>query len=82
MTKVLLEICVPAIGDFDVFAPVDVSVQKLSEIIATGIAEVTNGNYIVSAHEQLCMKEPLGVLHPAHTLQDYGIQNGTQLYLI
>lgn len=83
MAKVLIEICVPAIGDhFDIFAPVDVPIQELNGIIANGIAELTNGKYIVSAYEQLCLKNPVGVFNPALTLQDYGIQNGMQLYLI
>jgi len=83
MTKVLIEICVPATGDhFDIFAPVDVPIREINGIIANGIAELTNGKYVASEREQLCLKEPGALLNPGYTLQDYGIKNGTQLYLI
>lgn len=83
MNKVLIEICVPAIGDhFDVFAPVDVPVRELNGIVANGIAEITNGKYVVSEAEHLCQKEPVSILDPSLTLQDYGIQDGMRLYLI
>lgn len=83
MAKVLIEICVPAIDEhFDVFVPVDVPIQELNGIIANGISELTNGKYIASERERLCLKKPAGVLQPECTLQDYGIKNGMQLYLI
>lgn len=83
MNKVLVEIYVPAIYEhFDVFVPTDASIKELNGIIANGIAEITNGKYIVSGCEQLCIKEPSGLLNPALTLQDYGIKDGIQLYLI
>ena len=83
MNKVLIEVYIPAIGDhFDIFAPVDVPISQLTEIMANGIAELTNNNYVFSGWEQLCLKEPAGLLHPALTLQDYGIKDGMQLYLI
>lgn len=83
MNKVLIEICVPAIGDhFDVFAPVDVPIRELNGIVANGIAEITSGKYVASEEEHLCRKEPVSVLNPSLTLQDYDIQDGIQLYLI
>lgn len=83
MNKVLLEIFVPAIGDhFDMFAPVDVPIRELNGIVASGIAEITNGKYVVSKEERLCRKEPVSILNPALTLQDYNIHDGAQLYLV
>ena len=83
MNKVLVEVFVPAIEDhFDIFAPVDVPIRDLIGIMADGVAELTNGKYIPSGCEQLCLKEPEGLLDPALALQDYGIKDGTQLYLI
>ena len=71
MNKVLIEINVPAIQDhFDIFAPTDVPIKELNVIITNGIAEITNGKYIVSECEQLCLKEPSGLLNPSLTLQD------------
>lgn len=83
MNKVLVEIYVPAIYDhFDIFAPIDVPIKDLNGIIASGVAELTNGKYVSSKCEQLCLKEPSGLLNPSLTLEDYGIKDGTQLYLI
>ena len=83
MTKVLIAVCVPATGDnFDIFAPVDVPICELSSIVANGIGELTNGRYAVSGMEQLCLQAPAGLLDASLTLQDYGVKNGMQLYLI
>ena len=83
MNKVLIEICVPAIGDhFDVFVPVDVPICELNRIVADGIVEITSGKYVTSKTELLCNKEPVSILDPSLTLQDYDIQDGAQLYLI
>ena len=83
MNKVLVDIHVPAIYDhFDIFAPVDIPIKELSSIIANGVAEITNGRYIASECEQLCTKDPVGLLNPFLTLKDYGVNDGMQLYLI
>ena len=83
MNRVLIELFVPAINDhFDIFAPSDVPIEKLNGIIANGVAEITNGIYVVSGQEHVCLREPRGVLDPALTLQDYGVTDGTPLYLI
>ena len=83
MNKVLVEICIPAISDrFDIFVPVDVTIQDLNRVIADGVAEITNGRYVPSGWEQLCLSETEGVLHPMQCLLDYGIKDGTKLYLI
>lgn len=83
MNKVLIEIRVPAIYEqFEVFMPTDVPIKDLNGIIASGVAEITNGKYIVSGCEQLCLKEPAGLLNPFLTLQDYGLKDGMQIYLI
>ena len=83
MNRVLINLRVPAISDsFDIFVPSDVPISKLNKIIANGVSELTSGVYVVSEQEQLCIKEPLGLLNPQLTLQDYGITDGMQLFLI
>lgn len=83
MDKVLIEIHIPAIHErYDIFAPTDASIKEIIAIIADGVAEITNGKYIVSGCEQLCMKEPSGLLNPTFTLKHYGVKDGAQLYLI
>ena len=83
MDKVLVEIHIPATGDhFDSFVPVDVPVKDLTRVIADGVAEITNGRYVASNDEHLCLKEPAGLLDPGLTLYDYGAKDGMQLYLV
>lgn len=84
MSKVLIKICVPALQQecFDIFAPADVPIAALKGIIARGVAEITNGRYVASEYEQLCLREPCGFLNPELTLDDYGIKDGAQIYLI
>ena len=82
MNKALVEICIPATGDkLDILVPVDVPIRDLTGVIASGIVEITNGKYMTSKCEQLCLKEPEGLLNPALSLEDYGIKDGMQLYL-
>lgn len=83
MDKLLIGIFVPAINEhFDLFMPADVPINELKLIISNGIAELTNGKYIVSGYEQLCLKDDSAILNPSLTLHDYNIKNGIQLYLI
>ncbi len=83
MNKVLIEIHIPSIYDhFDVFVPSDVALKELHAIIADGVSEITNGKFVASGSEQLCSKDPCGLLNPALTLQDYGIKDGAKMYLI
>ena len=65
-----------------IFAPIDVPIKTLNGILADGVAELTNGKYIVSGYEQLCLQEPAGLLNPSYTLQQYGVKAGMTLYLI
>ena len=83
MNKILVEIYIPAIGEhFDMLVPGDVLIQDVIGVIADGVAELTNERYVTSHFEQLCMKEPEGLLHPMLTLHDYGVKDGTRLYLL
>ena len=78
-----MEVHVPAIGEhFDIFVPVDVPVRDITRVIAGGVVEITNERYVASNCEQLCMKEPAGLLDPRLSLQDYGVKDGMQLYLV
>ncbi len=83
MNKVLIELYIPAIGDhFDIFVPVDIPIQDLTKVIINGIVEITNGRYVPSLCEHLCMMEPTGMLNPVLSLYDYGVIDGAQIYLV
>ena len=83
MNKVLVKICVPATGEsYDMFVPVDVPIKDVSRVMASGVSELTNGRYLSSGLEQICLREPTGIFNPSLTLMDYGVQNGMSPYLI
>lgn len=83
MNKVFIEINIPAIGEhYDISVPVDIPIQDLTRVIINGIVEITSGRYVTSNCEHLCMKEPSGLLNPALTLYDYGVIDGTEIYLV
>ncbi len=83
MNKVFIEIYIPAIGEhYDIFVPVDIPIQDLTRVIINGIVEITNGRYVTSQSEHLCIKEPVGLLNPMLTLYDYGVIDGTEIYLV
>ena len=83
MNKILVEIYVPAIGEhFDIFVPVDVPIRDVTKVITDGVVEVTNERYVASQCEQLCLNEPVGLLDPLRTLEDYGVKIGMKLYLV
>ncbi len=83
MNKILVKVCVPATsGFFDMFVPTDVSIREVISVMTNGVAEITNGRYLTSGSEQLCLSEPAGLFNPSLTLGDYGVTDGTLLYLI
>ena len=83
MNKVLVELYIPAIGEhFDVFVPVDIPIQDLTQVLINGIVEITNGGYVPSHGEHLCLKEPTGLLNPMSSLFDYGVIDGTQIFMV
>lgn len=83
MNKVLVEIHIPATGDhFEAFVPIDVQIRDITHVIVNGIVEITNGKYVASNCEQLCMKEPQGLLEPSLCLHDYGVKDGMHLYVV
>lgn len=83
MEKILVNIYIPATGgSYDVFIPYDIPIIELIPIIANGISDLSGGKYLVSKHEQLCLKDTSCLLNPKHTLGEYGIQDGAHLYLI
>ncbi len=83
MEKILIGVCVPSIQmNYDAFIPLDTPVGELAEIIANGVAEMSDGKYAVSHLEMLSLKEPESLLNPQLTLRDYSVRDGMKLYLL
>ncbi len=82
MDKILICLQVPAIGrSFDVFVPLDMKINELTEIMVKGVVEMSNNSYISSHEENLNLKNNI-LLNPMFTLQSYGIKDGEEIFLI
>ena len=82
MSKILICLQVPAISRaFDVFVPLDMKINELTEVIVKGVVEMSNNSYISSNEENLNLKNNI-LLNPMLTLQSYGIKDGEEIFLI
>lgn len=82
MKKILIGISVPSIQEsFDLLVPVNMQIRELSGLIAKGLEQVTDGHFMRSGRELLCLKEPERLLSLTATLENYGITDGDKLIL-
>lgn len=82
MDKILICLQVPAISrSFDVFVPLDMSINKLTEVLVKGVIEMSDNSYISSNEENLNLKNNI-LLNPTLTLQSYVIKDGEEIFLI
>ncbi len=82
MDKILICLQVPAISrSFDVFVPLDMKINELTEVIVKGVVEMSDNSYISSNEENLNLKNNI-LLNPLLTLQSYGIKDGEEIFLI
>lgn len=83
MEKLLIALAVPALGKtYDLSVPDFLPVGQLIRLLAEALSDITGGEYISSGSELLCRAEAHGILDLAHTLGEYGIQNGEELLLL
>ena len=74
---------VPAIDrEYEVFIPVGITVNRLHHLLVESVEEITNGQFIASGTEALCLKGQNIQLSDEKEVSDYGIQNGDTLFLI
>ncbi len=82
MDKILICLQVPAISrSFDVFVPLDMSINELTEVLVKGVIEMSDNSYISSNEENLNLKNNI-LLNPTLTLQSYVIKDGEEIFLI
>lgn len=82
MDKILICLQVPAISrSFDLFVPLDMKINELTEVIVKGVVEMSNNSYISSNEESLNLKNNT-LLNPCFTLKAYGIKDGEEIFLI
>lgn len=82
MKKVLINLFVPAIGEyFDVFVPDSLLIKDVCTLLGDSIQELSNKQYISSGEEVLCSLDKKQILRPERNLMEYGIRNGEHLLL-
>ena len=82
MDKILICLQVPAISrSFDVFVPLVMNINELTEVLVKGVIEMSDNSYISSKEENLNLKNNI-LLNPTLTLQSYGIKDGEEIFLI
>lgn len=83
MRKVLIGLQIPAAQKhFDIFVPADLNIRELTELLAKGVVELCDGQYLYSGQEMLARKDPETLLDPEQTLSSYGIRDGAQLVML
>ncbi len=83
MDKVLVRLGVPAVGgDYEVFIPKDIYVEDLRRLLASSVEDITNGQYVSSGSEFLCLKERGQVMREKEQAVFYKIANGERLMLM
>lgn len=83
MNKVLIVLEVPAVlKKYEIFIPTDISVEELRRLLAASVEDITNGQYVSSGEEFLCLKERNQILQEKEYIYHYKIANGEYLILI
>lgn len=83
MSKILVRLSVPALGDeFDLFVPPNLKIRLLTGILAKGVSELSRGRYNLSGEEMLNQRMPNRLLDPGKTLAEYGVEDGADLVLL
>lgn len=83
MDKILVNLFIPSVQEsYDLFVPVDMEISGLIALLAEGVFELSNNRYGISGKEQLILRGQESPMNPAHTLEDYGVQDGAELVLL
>lgn len=82
MSKILLEISVPASGKkYEILVYDYMKIHRIIELLSQYVSETSHGLYNVDKETILCDSEG-GVLNPNISVSEAGIINSTQLILI
>lgn len=83
MEKLLINLYVSVLlRDYDLLVPQEVKIQKVKDLIADGVAEMSRERFQKSGNEVLMREGAAKPLHPEKTLYDYDVRDGERLILI
>ena len=82
MQKKLVNFEIPALGeDYDIFVPEFLKVEVVLQMLIKAATELTEGRYVSSGCELLCIKESGMIMRSDEQLSSYCIRNGDHLAL-
>lgn len=83
VNKILVEIFVPTIEEkYDVFIPINKTVETVLILVNKAINEITNGMYTLKNTSMFCNKENGQIYELNALIKDTGLKNGSKLLLI
>lgn len=81
--KLLVNVYVPAIAaHYDILIPANLRIRNIANMIATTVEELSDHLYVASGEECLCSVDKQILFRQNATLEDYGVQNGSQLVMM
>ena len=82
MNRICVILELPALKtEYDILLSDHLQVSAVIPLIAGMANELTNGSFIPTGNELLCLYDRSQILHPDYTLADYGVSNGMRLML-
>ena len=83
MDKVLISLSVPSIDEkYDINIPKFIVIKDLLVLLSQAIENLSNGRYISSNSEILCIMNRNILLYSDKRIEDYHIQNGDMLMML
>ncbi|MGN1181410.1 MAG: hypothetical protein ACI4SR_00265 [Faecalibacillus sp.] len=83
MDKILISLYVPSINErYDMNIPRFMKIKDLIDLLSQAIENLSNGRYISSHGEILCLMNQQILLFNDKRIEDYNIQNGDVLMML
>ncbi len=83
VNKILVEVYIPTIEEkYDIFIPINRTVEMILLLLNKGINEITNGAYLLKKSSMLCNRENGTIYDLNMLIKDTDLKNGSKLLLI
>lgn len=81
--KILVEVYIPTIEEkYDVFIPINKTIEVILLLLNKGINEITNGEYTLKKSSMLCNRENGTIYDLNKLIKETDLKNGSKLLLI
>lgn len=83
MSKVLVEVYVPALGQsYDVFIPLHSPMHEVLELLKRAVTELSDGRFAANGNTALCNRQDGTIININMSVYELRIRNGSKLMLI